>query len=110
MIVNGVGAAITGIVAAVFAVTKFAGGAWVVLIVVPALVTAFYAVHCQYRALAAQLSVENGRRLTETAQWRRVRCSRVGACGGPSQSAGQRCPESTCGPRSRGTAELLGAT
>jgi amino acid transporter len=59
MIVNGVGAVITGVVAAVFAVTKFSGGAWVVLIVIPALVVAFYAVHRHYQALAGQLSLEN---------------------------------------------------
>jgi amino acid transporter len=59
MVVNGVGAVITGVVALVFAVTKFRGGAWVVLIVIPALVMAFYAIHRHYRALAGQLSLEN---------------------------------------------------
>jgi hypothetical protein len=50
---------ITGIVTLVFAVTKFEDGAWVVLIVIPALVVAFYAIHRHYRTLAAQLSLEN---------------------------------------------------
>jgi hypothetical protein len=59
MLVNGAGAAVTGLVALVFAVTKFRGGAWVVLIVIPALVVAFYAIHRHYRTLAAQLSLEN---------------------------------------------------
>jgi amino acid transporter len=59
MVVNGAGAAVTGLVALVFAVTKFRGGAWVVLIVIPALVVAFYAIHRHYRTLAAQLSLEN---------------------------------------------------
>ncbi len=58
MVVNGVGAVITGVVALVFAVTKFEGGAWVVLIVIPALVVAFYAIHRHYRTLAAQLSLD----------------------------------------------------
>jgi len=58
MLVNGVGAVITGVVALVFAVTKFRSGAWVVLIVIPALVTGFYAIHRHYRALAAQLSLD----------------------------------------------------
>ena len=58
MVVNGVGAVITGVVALVFAVTKFAGGAWVVLIIIPALVVAFYAVHRHYRTLAGQLSLD----------------------------------------------------
>ncbi|HSD65402.1 MAG TPA: amino acid permease, partial [Vicinamibacteria bacterium] len=59
MLVNGVGAAITGVVALVFAVTKFRSGAWVVLIVIPALVAVFYAIHHHYRALARQLSLED---------------------------------------------------
>ena len=52
MIVNGVGAVITGVVALIFAITKFTSGAWVVLIVIPALVLAFYAIHRHYRTLA----------------------------------------------------------
>jgi hypothetical protein len=59
MIVNGVGATITGLVALVFAVTKFRSGAWVVLIVIPALVVTFYAIRRHYRTLAAQLSLEH---------------------------------------------------
>ena len=58
MVVNGVGALITAVVTVVFAVTKFEGGAWVVLIVIPALVVAFYAIHRHYRTLAAQLSLD----------------------------------------------------
>jgi amino acid transporter len=59
MLVNGIGAVITGVVALVFAVTKFRSGAWVVLIVIPALVMAFYAIHRHYQALARQLSLEH---------------------------------------------------
>jgi amino acid transporter len=58
MIVNGVGAAITAVVTVVFATTKFADGAWVVLIVIPLLVALFYAIHRHYRALAAALSLD----------------------------------------------------
>ena len=42
MLVNGIGAVITGVVALVFAVTKFRDGAWVVLLVIPALVSWFF--------------------------------------------------------------------
>jgi amino acid transporter len=58
MVVNGVGAVITAVVTLVFAVTKFEGGAWVVMIIIPALVVAFYAIHRHYRTLAAQLSLD----------------------------------------------------
>lgn len=58
MAVNGFGTALTAVVTVVFAVTKFRDGAWVVLIVIPALVVAFYAVHRHYRHLARRLSLE----------------------------------------------------
>ena len=57
--VNGVGAVITAVVTVVFAATKFTTGAWVVLVVIPLLVAAFYAVHRHYRTLAAELSLES---------------------------------------------------
>jgi amino acid transporter len=56
--VNGFGAGLTAVVTVVFAVTKFRDGAWVVLLVIPALVGAFYAVHRHYRDLARRLSLE----------------------------------------------------
>ncbi len=58
MVVNAVGAAITALVTVIFAVTKFAEGAWVVLILIPALVASFYAIHRHYVTLARQLSVD----------------------------------------------------
>jgi len=59
MAVNATGAAITAIVTVIFAVTKFHDGAWVVILVIPALVAVFYQVHRHYRAIAAQLSLED---------------------------------------------------
>ena len=59
MIINGIGALATAIVMMVFAVTKFAGGAWVVLIVSPLLVLMFSGIHRHYQRLAASLSLEN---------------------------------------------------
>jgi len=58
MVVNGFGAALTGVVTVVFAVTKFRDGAWVVLVVIPALVTVFFTIHRHYRDLARRLSLE----------------------------------------------------
>jgi hypothetical protein len=42
----------------VFAVTKFHDGAWVVLLVIPALVLVFYGIHRHYADLARRLSLE----------------------------------------------------
>jgi amino acid transporter len=56
--VNGFGAGLTAVVTVVFAATKFRDGAWVVLLLIPALVGAFYAVHRHYRDLARRLSLE----------------------------------------------------
>jgi amino acid transporter len=59
MVVNASGAAVTAVVTVIFAVTKFHDGAWVVILVIPALVMVFYAIHRHYLALARQLSLED---------------------------------------------------
>jgi amino acid transporter len=58
MLVNGFGSVLTAVVTAVFAVTKFGDGAWVVLIVIPSLVVGFYTIHRHYQDLARRLSLE----------------------------------------------------
>ena len=58
MIVNGFGAILTGIVTLVFAVTKFRDGAWIVLILIPAMVLIFSMIHRHYRELAKDLSLD----------------------------------------------------
>jgi amino acid transporter len=58
MVVNGFGAFLTAAVTCVFAVTKFHDGAWVVLVVIPALVVVFYTIHRHYLDLARRLSLE----------------------------------------------------
>ncbi len=58
MIINGFGAVCTGIVMVIFAVTKFHDGAWMVLILIPILVTGFLAIHRHYRNIANRLSLE----------------------------------------------------
>jgi len=58
MVVNGFGAVCTAVVMIIFAVTKFRDGAWIILLVVPALVVGFSAIHRHYRDLAHSLSLE----------------------------------------------------
>jgi len=59
MVINGFGAVLTFIVMLVFAYTKFADGAYLVLIVIPILVYIFSAIHRHYRELAKSLSLED---------------------------------------------------
>jgi len=61
MLLNGFGAVCTLIVMFVFAITKFHDGAYVVVILIPILVTIFFAIHHHYKSLAQQLSLENTR-------------------------------------------------
>jgi hypothetical protein len=58
MLVNGFGGFCTAIVMMIFAVTKFREGAWVVLIIIPALVKIFFTIHHHYRDLAAHLTLD----------------------------------------------------
>jgi len=59
MVINGFGAVCTAIVTLVFAVTKFAHGAWAVLIITPVLVAIFLSIHVHYKTLAKRLSLED---------------------------------------------------
>jgi amino acid transporter len=59
MILSAFGAVITGIVMIVFAVTKFALGAWFVILLIPILVYAFYRIHGHYVEVARLLSLSN---------------------------------------------------
>ena len=56
--INAVGAVCTFIVMIVFAVTKFRDGAWVIVLLVPALVFTFFRIHRHYKRLARQLSLD----------------------------------------------------
>lgn len=58
MLSNGFGAFCTAIVMLVFAVTKFRDGAWVVLILTPALISIFLWIHRHYATVANNLSLE----------------------------------------------------
>ena len=59
MVINGIGSLATAVVMLVFAVTKFKEGAYVVVILIPVLVTVFFSIHHHYRNLAKKLSLDN---------------------------------------------------
>jgi amino acid transporter len=54
-VVNGVGATATGLVTAIVIWTKFAEGAWIVIVAIPLLVLLFYGVRRHYRRIARRL-------------------------------------------------------
>lgn len=56
--VNGIGAALTGVVAIVILVTKFSEGAWIVLLLMTATATTLYAIKRRYSFIARQLALE----------------------------------------------------
>ncbi len=68
--VNGFGAVCTAVVMVIFAATKFKDGAWIILLLVPTLVTIFFAIHHHYRDLARSLSLEKYGAPTRTARHR----------------------------------------
>jgi amino acid transporter len=55
---NGIGASVTGVVMLTIAVTKFVHGAWIVVLLIPALVGVFLIIHRHYDEVANQLSLE----------------------------------------------------
>jgi len=57
-IVNVIGAVATGIVLVVVAITKFMQGAWMVVLVIPALIILLFKIQHHYRSLGRRLSME----------------------------------------------------
>lgn len=57
IVINGVGATLTAIVVVIFAVAKFALGAWIVLIIVPVLVAVMLFIGHEYRGAEHELFV-----------------------------------------------------
>jgi amino acid transporter len=55
MIINGIGAVATGIVAIIIGGTKFIYGAWIVVLIIPVLVLMFRAINHHYRRVEAEL-------------------------------------------------------
>ncbi len=59
MLINGLGAMVTLVVAIIFGVTKFTDGAYIVVFLIPFLAFVFYSIHRHYQKLAGKLSLEN---------------------------------------------------
>ncbi|MDN5273876.1 APC family permease [Chloroflexus sp. MS-CIW-1] len=57
VLINGIGATLTGIVLIILIVTKFTHGAWIVITAIPLLVLMFRAINQHYRRVAEQLSL-----------------------------------------------------
>jgi amino acid transporter len=58
LVVNSIGAFCTLIVMLVFATTKFQDGAYIVVLLIPVIVSVFYLIHRHYQNLARHLSLE----------------------------------------------------
>lgn len=58
--INGVGAVLTAIVAMIVAFTKFSHGAWIVLILIPAIVMVLHQISRHYTSVREQLHMEPG--------------------------------------------------
>jgi amino acid transporter len=56
-VINGFGATVTACVTVIFAIAKFALGAWIVLVIVPVLVAAMLFIHREYRREALELGI-----------------------------------------------------
>jgi len=58
-VLSAVGALVTGVVMVVFAMTKFAQGAWFIVLLIPALVYCFFQIHYHYKRVARMLSASD---------------------------------------------------
>src|SRR5688500_4868770 len=56
--VSAIGAVCTFVVMMIFAITKFASGAWFVVLLIPILVYGFFRIHYHYKDVAHLLSLE----------------------------------------------------
>ena len=56
-IINGFGALATGTTLIVVAISKFTGGAWITILLIPLMVIAFHRVHVHYQEVRKQLSL-----------------------------------------------------
>jgi hypothetical protein len=56
-IINGVGATVTGVATVIFLISKFAEGAWIVVIAVPSFVLLFVRIHVYYVKVGALLGI-----------------------------------------------------
>jgi amino acid transporter len=59
LVMNGIGAVTTAVVTLIIAYTKFVHGAWVVVVLIPCLVSLFMAIHGHYLRVADQLALDS---------------------------------------------------
>jgi len=59
MFLNGFGALTTAVVMVVFAVTKFMDGAWIVILLLPILISIFLVISHHYKTVASKLTLDN---------------------------------------------------
>jgi len=62
LVVNGMGALATGLATLIIASTKFAHGAWIVVVLLPLLILWFRSIHGHYVAVAEQVALERDHR------------------------------------------------
>ena len=62
LLVNGIGAVTTAIATLIIASTKFAHGAWIVIVLIPLLITFFRAIRSHYKAVSEQVALSRGHR------------------------------------------------
>ncbi|MCW5797595.1 MAG: Potassium transporter KimA [Nitrospira sp.] len=62
LLVNGIGAVTTAIATVIIASTKFAHGAWIVIVLIPMLITFFRAIRSHYKAVSEQVALSRGHR------------------------------------------------
>jgi hypothetical protein len=58
IIINGIGAVATAIATAIIASTKFMHGAWIVIVLIPILITMFRGIHAHYKAVSDQIALD----------------------------------------------------
>ena len=102
-LMNGIGSATTGVVAVIVIATKFAAGAWMVIVAIPVMIAGFYAIRRHYRAVGRRLRAkaqavlarprarQHGRPLRRAARRRR----RARRSGTRARSRTARCARST---------------
>jgi hypothetical protein len=57
MFINGLGAIVTAITVGVVAISKFAEGAWITIVLIPIMVAVFYRIRAHYRDVGKQLTL-----------------------------------------------------
>ena len=68
ILINGLGAATTGVIVGIVAVSKFLGGAWLVMIMIPLLVGLMWAIRRHYRSIERAVGVADVRGVVRTAR------------------------------------------